>query len=97
MDCFIPNVFTPNNDGENDFWYVNFGEVVGNVRVDIYNRWGQLIYNSTHYELCDEETGDYCWKGDHMSSGESCPDGSYYYTIELIDGRRHRGYFNLFR
>ena len=97
MDCFIPNVFTPNNDGKNDFWYVNFGDVVGNVRVDIYNRWGQLIYNSTHYELCDEETGDYCWKGDDMSSGESCPDGSYYYTIELIDGRRHRGYFNLFR
>lgn len=97
MDCFVPNVFTPNNDGENDYWYVNFGDVVNNVRVDIFNRWGQLVYKSIHYELCDEETGEYCWKGRDMSSGEDCPDGSYYYTVELLDGRRERGYFHLFR
>jgi len=97
MDCFVPNVFTPNNDGENDYWYVNFGDVIDNVRVDIYNRWGQLVYNATHYELCDEETGAYCWNGKNMADNEDCSEGLYYYTIELLDGRNHKGYFNLFR
>ncbi len=97
VDCFVPNVFTPNNDGKNDYWYVNFGDVVYNVRVDIYNRWGQLIYNAVHYELCDEETGDYCWNGVNMSTSEACTEGIYYYTIELLDGRKHRGHFNIIR
>lgn len=96
-DCFIPNVFSPNDDGVNDFWYVNFGEVVENVRVDIYNRWGQKVFAATNYELCDEETGLRCWNGENMSNDEQCPDGSYFYTVELLDGRKHKGFFKLYR
>jgi len=97
VECLRPNVFTPNDDGENDYWYVNFGDVVGNVRVDIYNRWGQLVYNATHYELCDELTGSHCWDGTDMFTKELCSEGVYFYTIELLDGRKERGYFSLFR
>ena len=96
-DCFVPNIFTPNSDGYNDFWYVDFGETVDNVRVNIYNRWGQIVYTSIHYELCEEITGRHCWNGEHMSYNSPCQEGTYYYTIELIDGRSHRGVFNLFR
>ena len=97
LDCFVPNVFTPNNDGINDYWFINLGDDVTNVRVNIYNRWGQLVYTSTHYELCDEITGDYCWDGKDMSEAESCPNGIYYYTVELLDGRNQKGFFNIFR
>ena len=97
LDCFVPNVFTPNNDGVNDYWFIDVGDDVKNVRVKVYNRWGQLIYTSTHYELCDEETGEYCWNGKDMSENEYCPNGIYYYTVELKDGRNHKGSFSIFR
>ena len=97
LDCFVPTVFTPNNDGINDYWFVDFGDDVTNVRVNIYNRWGQMVYTSTHYELCDEITGDYCWDGKDMSEAESCPNGIYYYTVELLDGRNQKGSFSIFR
>jgi gliding motility-associated-like protein len=96
-DCFIPNIFTPNDDGQNDYWYVDFGEAVKNVRVDIFNRWGQIVYTSLNYELCEEITGYHCWNGEHMSYNSPCQEGTYYYTFELLDGRKHRGVFNLFR
>ena len=95
--CGKPNVFTPNADGLNDFLYINFGDVVDNVRIDIYNRWGQMVYTSINYELCDELTGKNCWDGINMSNGEPASEGSYHYTIELLDGRKHRGFFNIFR
>ena len=97
LDCFVPNVFTPNNDGVNDYWLVDLGDDVTNVRVNVYNRWGQMVYTSMHYELCDEETGDYCWDGKSISENESCPNGVYYYTVELLDGRNQKGSFNIFR
>ena len=97
VDCIKANVFTPNADGLNDFFYLNFGDVVDNVRINIYNRWGELVYTSINYELCDEKSGNHCWNGTHISGGEPCIEGSYFYTIELIDGRNHKGFFTLFR
>ena len=97
LDCFVPNVFTPNNDGINDYWFVDVGDDVTNVRVSVYNRWGQMVYTSMHYELCDELTGNYCWDGKSISENESCPNGIYYYTVELLDGRNQKGSFNIFR
>ncbi len=97
MDCYVPNVFSPNGDGQNDYWYVDFGDVVSNVRVHIYNRWGQEVYRNINYEKCNEKNGDYCWDGTDFSSGDDCLEGTYYYTFELLDGRKHTGIFNLFR
>jgi len=97
VDCIKPNVFTPNADGLNDYFYLNFGDVVDNVRIDIYNRWGEIVYTSINYELCDEKSGNHCWNGTHISGGEPCLEGSYFYTIELIDGRNHKGFFTLLR
>lgn len=97
VDCIKPNVFTPNGDGENDFFYINFGDVVSNVRLNIFNRWGQEVYTSINYELCDQETGLNCWDGLDMSTSDFCPEGSYFYTIEMLDGRKNKGFTAIYR
>ncbi len=43
----IPNVFTPNNDGVNDFFYIK--NLPPSSKIKIYNRWGNLIYHSDSY------------------------------------------------
>jgi len=72
-DClgaaYFPNAFTPNGDGSND----TFRPVkrdINNFNMQIYNRWGQLIYSTKN-----AETG---WNG--IAEGKSCPAGLYMFT-----------------
>ena len=44
---YIPNAFTPNNDGINDFFGVS-GEGLQDYHIMIYNRWGEVIFESTN-------------------------------------------------
>jgi gliding motility-associated-like protein len=46
---YIPNAFTPNNDGVNDFWFIE-GENIVEFDLKVYNRWGALIYASKDIE-----------------------------------------------
>jgi gliding motility-associated-like protein len=71
----IPNVFSPNADGTNDqFIVTNMG--MKTVRVDIYNRWGELVYS------WDGPTG--LWDG-KTKNGNDAADGTYYYTVYMQD------------
>ena len=71
----IPNVFTPDGNGTNDaFTITNIG--MKTLRCDIYNRWGQLIYQ------WDGTNG--FWDG-RNTSGNECVDGVYYYTVFMAD------------
>jgi len=45
-DLFIPNVFSPNADGQNDLFYV-YGECVKEVAISIYNQWGERVFEDT--------------------------------------------------
>lgn len=75
---FIPNVFSPNDDGKNDVFFVK-SYLIQDLDVTIYNRWGQLIY-----EYTGTNTG---WDG-RTTAGQAAPEGTYYYMIEgkLKDG-----------
>ncbi len=70
-DVTIPNVITPNGDGYNDYFVIKGLEEYPNTHVQIYNRWGKKVYESTDYK------ND--WNGDNHH------DGVYYYIITFID------------
>lgn len=74
IKTLIPNAISPNGDGKNDVWKLEFIEAFfPNASILIYNRWGQELFSSTGY--------DTPWDG--TFSGNSVPDGTYYYVINL--------------
>lgn len=69
----LPNIFTPNADGNNDvFKPLNIIGITGGV-IEIYNRWGIRIFESSDLS--------FTWDG-KTSSGSAAPDGVYYYIVK---------------
>ncbi|WP_073309298.1 gliding motility-associated C-terminal domain-containing protein [Flavobacterium terrae] len=78
-ECFtVYNEFTPNGDGSNDFFNIKCAESFPNNKLEIYNRYGNLVYQTTGYK------ND--WKGDANVSGtfngNVLPTGTYYYIFD---------------
>jgi gliding motility-associated-like protein len=75
----IPTAFTPDNDQTNDNWILdNIDQIYPENVVNIYNRWGNLIYQSKAGQY---ETNS--WDGKYDS--KDLPVGSYYFIIEFND------------
>lgn len=72
----IPNAFTPNGDGVNDKWDIKFLDEYGSCRVNVFNRWGLIVYSSIGYSVP--------WDGTYK--GSALPSGTYYYIITLQTG-----------
>ncbi|MGG9972640.1 gliding motility-associated C-terminal domain-containing protein [Ferruginibacter sp. SUN002] len=67
----IPNVFSPNNDGVNDKWVIENLNTYPKATVEIFNRYGQMLYKSV---------GNYVpWDG--TLNGKPLPVGVYFYII----------------
>lgn len=94
--CQVPNIFTPNGDGLNDFFYFKSKDVEVNIRVRIMDRWGHLVYRNENYEHCNLGGID-CWNGRDYISDKECEEGIYFYVIEYNDGRLLKGTFHLMR
>ena len=71
-DFFIPNAFTPNNDGRNDLFKV-YGSSVTAAEIKIYNQWGVMLY-----ETKDNQKG---WDGTHKNNPQ--PVGLYVYVVKV--------------
>ncbi|MGZ3995761.1 MAG: T9SS type B sorting domain-containing protein [Mucilaginibacter sp.] len=69
----IPNTFTPNNDGINDLWNIDALAAFPECLMQIYNRSGQKVFQSTGYP----KSWDATYKGSPL------PEGTYYYVIDL--------------
>ena len=69
----IPNIFTPNNDGENDEFYIS-GTSFEFENITILNRWGEVLYQ-TNVNIP--------WDG-RLNSGLEAPDGNYYYILNIL-------------
>ncbi|SEP33660.1 PKD domain-containing protein [Niastella yeongjuensis] len=72
----VPNAFTPNGDGKNDTWRIPGLEDYKNATVQVFNRWGQIVFKSTGYSNP--------WRGD--INGTPLPTGAYYYVIQPKEG-----------
>lgn len=70
-EVFVPDSFSPNDDGQNDFQCV-FGNCIVSLEFTIYNRWGQEVFYT--------ETPDECWDGKHK--GEIAQSGAYAYKLK---------------
>lgn len=78
---FIPNLVTADHDGHNDQWVINGIENYENAIVQIFNRWGNLIYESSPY-LNDWEGVPN--KGASLDgNSDRVPVGTYFYIIDL--------------
>lgn len=72
----IPNIVTPNDDGKNDFWRLDFIDVFfPEAEIEIYSRWGVKIFRSVGYSNA--------WDGSYK--GDPLPVGAYFFTINLHD------------
>ena len=83
---FIPNVFTPNDDGINDVFIVHGGIDVEKIHVlKVYNRWGEQIFEQTDIQPNDYSVGwDGFFKGEKMNPAVFV----YFAEIEFKDGRK---------
>lgn len=73
----IPNAFSPNSDGVNDVWNIRYLSASAEATVEVYNRYGRLVYRSIGYSRP--------WNGTHNQS--ALPVGVYYYIIDPKFGR----------
>ncbi len=72
IDIVIPNVFTPNGDGINDYFVIDGLENVPNSHLVVFNRWGKKVYESHNYQ--------------NNWGGEGLSDGVYFYVFTLPQG-----------
>lgn len=107
----IPNAFSPNGDGLNDFFKIIIPDryqANSESKLQVFNRWGTLVYRSSGLRYGEDENW---WDGTSSTSnmvtlGENLPSGTYYYvfTITFIDKqhatrseRKMHGYVELRR
>lgn len=69
------NVFTPNNDQKNDcFRFDGLDQVCDGIEWEVYNRWGELLFETTDPEAC--------WNG-NLPDGTPLPEGTYFWILDL--------------
>lgn len=85
----IPNYFTPNGDGYNDYWNIKGVSNSYNTKttIHIFDRYGKLLK-----QISPLSTG---WDGTYNS--KIMPSSDYWYVINLEDGRTFKGHFSLKR
>jgi gliding motility-associated-like protein len=70
-DIFIPNIFTPNEDGLNDVFFIRNLPLSGDVNLVVSDRWGKQVYSSSNYQNN--------WNAEDVS------DGIYFYRLKVSE------------
>ena len=81
---YIPNVFLPDSEGQNNLLTIFAGDEVSKVnKMQIYDRWGELLFENLNFLPNDPEFG---WNG--QAKGQNVTPGVYVYVIEVtyVDG-----------
>lgn len=75
---FMPNAFTPNQDGQNDRVYPKGKGVKEIIYLHIYDRWGKLVFENTHFQINVASAG---WDG--RINNKEAALGSYVYDMQI--------------
>ena len=86
----IYNLISPNADGKNDAWWIDGINFFPENSVNIFNRWGAKVWEGNNYD-----NDKVIWSG-MGSGGNTLPDGTYYYVINL-NGKQFSGFVELLR
>ncbi len=79
-DIFVPNIFSPNGDGFNDYFYINANKSVASIKsMKIFNRWGALVYEGKDLPPNDRQSG---WDG--FFKGKLMNPGVYVWIAEVV-------------
>jgi gliding motility-associated-like protein len=78
-NVFIPNTFSPNDDGVNDIFYPRGRGVRNIIYLRVFNRWGQLVFEHANFSLNDKPSG---WNG--TFKGTRLPPGVYIYQASMV-------------
>jgi gliding motility-associated-like protein len=84
----IYDVFSPNSDGKNDLWIIDNLDLFPQNELQIFNRWGSLVYEAKPY-LND-------WDG-RSKKGDPLPSATYYYILKLNGTRVYSGHVTIIR
>ena len=76
---FIPNTFSPNNDGANDRFYPRGTGLDRIQALRIYNRWGELVFEKRNFAANDASAG---WDGSYK--GKTAATDTYIYMVDII-------------
>ncbi|MCC9066615.1 T9SS type B sorting domain-containing protein [Flavobacterium piscisymbiosum] len=82
----FPKFFTPNNDGYNDIWAIDFAYLKPNTGIKIFDRYGKFI---------KELSPNTSWDGTYLGTNE--PASDYWFTATRLNGKEYRGHFTLKR
>ena len=89
----VPNVFTPNGDGNNDVFFLKV-QNVSDISAKVFDRWGNQIYET------NSSTGNIEWNGTNQA-GKDVPAGTYFYIIKATgkDGTEYdkKGNVSIYR
>jgi len=78
----LPNVFSPNNDGDNDFFRPKAYRFVKAVDIQIFNRWGELVFEESY-----DDPSEFIWNGQIKNTGKIVSPGVYYYICDVTEQR----------
>jgi len=97
----VSNALTPNGDGRNEYFHIEGLDCFSNNTVEIYNRWGVLVFETTKYNNVDNVFEGFSKGRTTIRQSEALPDGTYYYVLKYLDfngnGVQKAGYLYLTR
>ena len=76
---FLPNTFSPNGDGVNDYFYPRGTGIYNIQSMSVFNRWGQQVFQRKNFAANSETMG---WDG--TFNGHPAPSDAYVYIVEVI-------------
>ncbi len=84
---YYPKYFTPNGDGYNDTWHIQFSNYESHLSVDVFDRFGKFIIRL--------KGGGDGWNGTY--NGQELPSTDYWFVVKREDGTIYKGHFSLKR